>query len=188
MKNEIRKKMRILLSLQSDEERQQKSINIAESLFSLDEYKGAQEIALYMAFGFEVHTHGIINAAFLSGKKVYVPRVDEKKKCISLHEISSLGDLVPGYMGIPEPKTCKDAFDPLKIQLVIVPGLAFDSRGRRLGRGKGMFDRLLRKMKCPKIALAFDFQVIEAVPRASHDVPVDLIVTEKRVIRKKAGI
>lgn len=104
--------------------------------------------------------------------------------------LRSLDELETGLYGIKEPKELfrsrKDRiFDPKQIDLVIVPGLAFDINGNRLGRGKGYYDRFLRHLspKTLKIALAFECQIFETIPRDSNDVPMDLVVTEERIIR-----
>ncbi len=112
-----------------------------------------------------------------------VPAVDDKTETLTFHEIRSANELALGYKGIPEPKSPKCVFPHKKIDLAILPGLAFDEKGGRLGRGKGMFDKCIGELACLKIALAFDFQMVASVPAVSHDLPVDIVVTEKRVIR-----
>lgn len=108
--------------------------------------------------------------------------------------LRSLDELESGYGGIKEPKeifraSCDRKSDLGQIDLVIVPGLAFDRKGNRLGRGKGYYDRFLRRVssKTLKIALAFECQIFEAIPHGPDDVPMDLIVTEDRVIRKTSS-
>ena len=86
-------------------------------------------------------------------------------------------------MGIPEPNNKSKVFPSAEIEAAFIPGLAFDKRGHRLGRGKALFDRLLKHVDCPKIALAFDFQILDSVPTLPHDIAMDIVVTEKRVIK-----
>ena len=183
MKSEMRKRMKGLLANQPAEQRERKSKFIAASLFKLPEYQKARAILSYVSMEEEVSTRVIIANLISIGKTVVVPIVDPKTETLTFHEIKSADELVPGYKGIPEPKNCACVFPCAGIDLAIIPGLAFDEKGRRLGRGKGMFDKCLGELACPKIALAFDFQVVSSVPAASHDLPVDIIITEKRVIR-----
>ncbi|MBI4399828.1 5-formyltetrahydrofolate cyclo-ligase, partial [Candidatus Micrarchaeota archaeon] len=108
------------------------------------------------------------------------------KKEIELSEIRSLEELAPGAYGILEPK--KEFLRPAgyeEIQLVIVPGIAFDLKGNRIGYGLGYYDKLLPKLKCPKLALAFNFQVLPEIVEEKHDVKVDKIITETDVINIK---
>lgn len=97
-------------------------------------------------------------------------------------EITSIDDLVPGYRGIREPARKEPASE---VDAAIVPGVAFDERGGRLGYGGGFFDRFLESLDpgVPVVGVCFDAQIVEEVPREPHDRAVDLVVTERRVIR-----
>jgi 5-formyltetrahydrofolate cyclo-ligase len=182
-KTDMRKTMKDALASQSEEERKQKSRFITASLCNLPEYKGAKTILSYVSMAEEVSTLEFIKSSLSIGKTVIVPVVDNKTEILTFHEIRSEDELAPGYKGIPEPKSCKCVFPHQKIDLAILPGLAFDEKGGRLGRGKGMFDKCIGELACPKIALSFDFQMVASVPAVSHDLPVDIVITEKRVIR-----
>jgi 5-formyltetrahydrofolate cyclo-ligase len=183
-KAELRKVVKETLSKQPISEREGKSKLIINELIELKEYSKAKTILVYVSMKEEVSTDEFITRAIEDGKCVIVPAVDKNEESMTLHKINSLGELEPCYMGICEPKDRSCEAPCESIDLAIVPGLAFDSGGNRLGRGKGMFDKLFEKTKCPKIALAFDFQVIESVPVEKHDSPVDVIITEKRVLRQ----
>jgi len=103
-----------------------------------------------------------------------------------LHEIKDISELSPGYMGIPEPSLSGERLVRLDdIELVIIPGSAFDCSGNRLGYGGGYYDILLSegKRKVPVIALAYEEQLVDLIPSEVHDVKVDIIVTDKQVIR-----
>ena len=104
----------------------------------------------------------------------------------SLHDFDA--ELATGKFGILEPKPGAVRLTALdRIDAVLVPGLAFDETGNRLGRGLGHFDRLLRQTSGAKIALAFDFQVLDEVPAETHDARMDFIVTETRVVNPKGN-
>ncbi len=181
MKNETRKRMKELLEKQSCGEREEKSKLIMKRLLSVPEYKRAGTLLSYVSLDSEVSTREVISSAIAEKKMVLVPAV--RGECLSLHEIKTLEELKPGFMGIHEPKDCSKPVPLGAVELAIVPGLAFDEDGNRLGRGRGMFDRLFKGAGCFRIALAFDFQVLESIPSEPHDVPVELIITERRVIR-----
>lgn len=158
----------------------EKSSDIAESLFRLEQYKNAKSVMLFASFGNEVGTHEIIRKS-LANKTVLLPKVESHEIEPSL--ILDFDSLVPsGKWGILEPiELMKVAYK--NIDLVLVPGIAFDRRGFRLGFGFGYYDKFLKKVpKAVKIGLAFDFQVVDKIPKEEHDVPVDFIITEKRVI------
>ncbi len=134
----------------------------------------------FASFRSEVETEPMILRALRAGKRVVLPKVTGKE--LALYEIGDFGaDMERGAWGIPEPKT----FAPAKldeIDLIIMPGAAFDEQGNRLGYGAGFYDKLLSAFKRTAVALAFEAQIVSNVPVAPHDIPVGKIVTEKRVI------
>ena len=154
------------------------SERIKASLFSAKEYQSAKAVMFYVSFNKEVSTHKMIIES-LKTKIGIVPKCVKNE--IVPHKIQSFSELKKGTLGILEPKT-KKVFPKEKIDLIIVPGIAFDKRGFRIGYGKGYYDRFLKNIKAMKIALVFEFQVIEKVPNHEKDVPVDKIITEKRII------
>lgn len=154
------------------------SMKIKERIFSLGEFKKAKNVMLFVSFGSEVFTHEMILDA-LKSKNVIVPKIVDGK--LAPVRILSFEDLSSQKMNISEPKS-SECFDKRKIDLVVVPGVAFDSRGYRIGYGKGYYDDFLAGLKIPKIAIGFDLQVVERVPHEKHDVPVDMVVTDKRVL------
>ena len=160
--------------------REEKNNAIAQQLFLIPEFINSQNIFLYASLPDEVGTRKIIDAALLT-KRVHLPIINSETKEIELGEAESFDELKKGYCGILEP-TRKSNTDLSEIDLVIVPGRAFDERGHRIGRGGGYYDKLLLKTSCPKIALAFESQIIEEAPVEPHDIKVDKIVTETRVI------
>lgn len=157
----------------------EKSNKIAENLFNLGQYKKAKTVMFFVSFSSEVNTHGMIREA-LKRKTVIIPKVIGHE--IEPSVIIDFDNLIPGKFGILEPiEAMKIAYK--NIDLVLVPGIVFDKEGHRIGYGFGFYDKFLAKApKAVRIGLAFDFQVVDRIPREEHDVPVDLIVTEERVI------
>jgi len=153
-------------------------------------FRGSARLALYASFSNEVSTDEILACALRCGKEVCYPRVvREGGAHLSFYRVDSPDVLVPGAYGLKEPDQGAGRVDPEGLDLVVVPGVAFDTTGARLGFGKGYYDRALAGLECPVIALAYDFQVLEGekIPVEPHDVRVAAIVTERRVIEAGSG-
>jgi 5-formyltetrahydrofolate cyclo-ligase len=148
-------------------------------------YKKAQRLSLYASFQNEVLTDDIFKDAVEGGKEVYYPRVIRgAKRHLGFFKVGSLKELASGSYDIPEPEEKEEKISPGAFDLVVVPGVAFDEGGGRLGYGKGYYDMALKGLECPVVALAYEFQVIkEAISVEVHDVPVEAVVTEERVIK-----
>jgi len=162
------------------------SKKVEENLVSMPEFKAASLVVSYCALKDEVQTRPIIERAIAEGKRVAVVVADPKKRTLSFSEIDSFeGDLEPGSFGIMEPKAGRGRRVPLdEADVVLVPLVAWDDRGHRLGYGAGYFDRGLKGADgVLKVGLAMESQRVEAIPQTRHDVPLDVIVTEKRVLR-----
>ncbi len=163
------------------------SRHITYRLEHLREYKTARLPLFFISFRSEVSTREIILSRLLRGRPVVVPRTDISKRRLELFLIRDWKkDIVAGAYGIPEPdaQRCK-AVTPGNIDLVIVPGSVFDLRCGRFGYGGGYYDRFL-STEAPdavRVALAFDFQVRPAINTKTHDEPMDMIITESRIIR-----
>ncbi|MGQ9629826.1 MAG: 5-formyltetrahydrofolate cyclo-ligase [bacterium] len=161
-----------------------RSEEIARKLISSPEFESAGVVMVFVSFGSEVRTQRILNAALSSGKRVAVPLVQDKK-IIASELLDPENDLAPGTYGILEPKPeCVRPVPAEEIDLIVTPGLAFDRRGYRIGYGAGYYDRFFKTTRpdAPKIAVAFDFQVLDEVPTTERDLPVDAIITERRII------
>jgi 5-formyltetrahydrofolate cyclo-ligase len=166
---------------------------IKKRLFALKEFSRAKSVLFYVSFRSEVDTTGCLLDVIRSGKRLVLPVVDTEHSAIRLYEVSELSRLVPGYMGIPEPEKRDDLRVTLKeVDLVIIPGTGFDITGTRLGYGGGYYDRLLGyeskrlarvKKHITTIALAFEEQIGEKIPAEPHDIKVDMIVTDERLIK-----
>lgn len=167
----------------TDELKQEKSVVIIQKFLGLKQYSDSKIIIAYFPFRSEIDTRVIIEKAFKQGKKVALPKVNKKK--LDLYYIESLfSGLEPGCYDImePVPSECERAL-PLEIDLAIVPGVGFDTGMNRLGYGGGFYDRLLREIppQAPKIALAFDLQVVDRLPVSEHDLKIDILITESGI-------
>ena len=180
MKEEIRKKILEKRNNLSTYEIFEKSNKIISKLISLEEFKEAKKILCYVSFGSEVYTHGFIKA-YSSIKNIAVPVVNKEKNELILSCIRDWKELSTGAYGILEPKKIKKA-NPKEIEIAIIPGIAFDKRGYRIGYGEGYFDRLLSKMNAIRIAIAYELQIVNKIPDEKHDMKMDKIITEKRIL------
>lgn len=182
----LRQKMRPLRDSLSPEERRERSRRIFSGLESLPLYREAGLVLYYASFGSEVDTWEMMDHSLRSGKRIALPRVEETSLGMVAFEVKDLDrDLQPGYRGIREPQA--EGTRPVKaeeLRLVVAPGLAFDERGYRLGYGKGYYDRFLASLslRVPSVGLAYDLQIVEALPVSSRDFPLDFIVTDQRII------
>lgn len=180
-KKSLRQDMRSKLRVQSPEERKRKSRLIQERLFRLDAFRNARTVCFFVGLDEEVDTVPMIEKTLEMGKRVLVPRVHLEKKELKFFELRDLhSELSLGTLGILEPNAWAKAADPADAECVIVPGLAFDEKHRRLGRGAGFYDRFLARLgtKAAKIGLAFSFQVLPEIPLEDHDHPLDEVLTE----------
>lgn len=161
----------------------EKSRRIIDRLKEIEGYKNANTIMSYISLDVEVDTKELIKDELIKQNKVMlVPFVEENK--INISKLDNFENLVKGKFGVFEPKK-KERYDD-KIDLIIVPGVVFDEKGSRIGFGRGYYDKLLSELKDPlKIGLAFEEQIVDFLPTEEHDMPVDIIITEKRVINCK---
>lgn len=165
---------------------------IAERICALDSWARARAVLLTLPFRSEWDASIVAARALAAGKLTALPRVDPRARMLRLHRIVDLGrDVGPGHLGIPEPHADRPEVGLVAIDWVLVPGVAFDAAGQRLGYGGGFYDRLLPGLRSaiPRVAGAFEMQLVPAIPLAPHDCAVDAIVTETRVIdaRPRAG-
>lgn len=169
-------------------ERLQASAVIQARVQGLSIFRRAQTVHTYISFRDEVVTHDLIAAALQAGKLVVAPRVPEAGNSLQHFALASLADLRPGRFGIPEPDPARCVtVAPQDLDLVLVPGLAFDRQGNRLGYGKGYYDRFLAATAAARIALAFDEQLFARIPAGDADVRVDAIVTPSQIITTTAA-
>ena len=154
---------------------------IMKKLFSMKAFKQAQCVMFYVSKQYEVDTHEMIDEALRLGKRVAIPVTVKEEKRLIISELKCRkGDLVKGHYDIHQPAEGK--LRPLSIDdldMIIVPGIAFDSKNHRLGHGHGYYDKFL--MNVPEsiltIGLAYDFQVVPELPRHSFDIPVKKLIS-----------
>lgn len=164
----------------TDVERRTLSAEIAQHLFEGDLWNGAKSLTCFVSFANEVETLPIIQKAIDDGKRLFVPKVDKEKDILVFYQLTDpKTGLSVGTYGIPEPVSTIAA-DPSEPVLHLIPGLIFDRHGHRIGYGKGYYDAYLKKTSpyALKVALAFGFQLIEAIPHTKDDVMMDAIITE----------
>ncbi len=156
------------------------SRGIQEAFLALREFREAWVVHSYVGIkANEVRTDRILLETLRSGRRLVVPRVSGDR--LEHHEIHSLADLRAAPFGLLEPDPMAPTIEVEEIDLVAVPGVAFDRAGNRLGLGKGYYDRFLSGSRAVKAALLYSCQLVDEVPVARHDVPMDLLITEDAV-------
>jgi len=165
--------------------RRAKNRMICARLLSLDEFRKASVIFFFASFRTEVDTTEMIKSSLFSGKRVLLPKVDKDRHELLLYEIRDFGELAPGYMGIPEPPVSENQMSINDADIVIIPGAGFDASGNRIGYGGGYYDRLLSGLQknIPVVAPSFEEQLVDVLPSEPHDIRVQMIVTDRRLIR-----
>jgi 5-formyltetrahydrofolate cyclo-ligase len=195
----LKKRLRELLLAKRDgitkENKKIKDSAIRRRLFSLEYFKEAKTILFYASFRSEADTIKAIQNTLKLKKRVALPVVDTEHKQLKLYEVHDISELSLGCMGIPEPVAARALSMSLnEIDIEIIPGIGFDLKGNRLGYGAGYYDKLLShkskrfsktKGRITTIALAFEEQITEKIPSEPHDIRVDVIVTDKRLIHCK---
>ena len=159
-----------------------RSDEIHKRLFTLPELKSSETVLAFASIRNEVRTRPSMEAAWAIGKRVALPRVVADE--IRLYLVDSKTLLVEGAFSVPEPSEEAEQVRPDEVDFALVPALAVDPRGYRIGYGGGYYDRLIPRLeRACTCAVAYDFQLVSEVPELPFDVAVDLIVTDKRVIR-----
>lgn len=186
--------------LLSQEEVHDRSKKICNQLINLEEFKRRKNVLIYVSMPDEVQTKEIFRAGLQQGKTLASPIVQRDNKMLLLSVLSEAHvkellseaaniesrNWIKAKFGIMEPR--EETIQPIslsEIEFIVVPGVAFDRRGKRLGLGGGYYDRLLEKTKdtALAVALAFDFQIISTIPTQDHDQEVDMIITDSEIIK-----
>lgn len=158
-----------------------KNAAIYKKLHTLSLLHTADTICVYFSLADEVGTHAVISDLLKKGKTICIPKITDSS--LTLYKITTLSDLKISKMGIYEPVCTSNQISGEQIDVFIIPGIAFDRYGTRIGWGKGYYDKLLTSVTQPKIGLAFSEQIFPLLPRENHDIVMDIIVTEKEIIR-----
>ncbi len=187
-KKALRRKILEMRDAQTEEDIVCCSAEIEKRLTALDEWKKAEKIFFFYGYASEVRTEDMMIHALSDGKRIFIPRVMSAEE-MCFFEVKNLKGLVPDRHGIPEPPASWSPTDE-KSDLIIIPGVAFDRSCYRLGYGRGYYDRFLSiaGQDIPNVALAYELQMVDKVPRGEFDLPVDKVITEKEVIESTSSI
>jgi 5-formyltetrahydrofolate cyclo-ligase len=187
-KIQIREDIANIISAVTESELAKKVRAIENRLFEFANFLEAKIALLYVSGDNEVQTKNIIKRAYSYNKIVVLPAFDPKTFEMELMKVDKFTQaLKPGPRGVPEPNAGRCKIVPIdRIDIAIIPGIAFDEKGGRIGTGRGYYDRLIPKLAITtrKVALTLEEQIIPQVPMESHDKHVDIIITDKRIIYK----
>lgn len=181
LKNRLRQTMKAQLAAITPEEYLFFNSAIQQRFFELPIIKDSNKIMIYYSINQEVATIALINKLLLMGKTVILPACTPKKDlkaCI----IYDLNELIPGIFGLSEPGPTAPEIPPEDLDIIVVPGVAFDERGYRLGHGVGYYDRFLARTNACKLGLAYDFQIVQELPSSPHDIPVHAVLTPTKYL------
>jgi 5-formyltetrahydrofolate cyclo-ligase len=180
-KSAVRAEVRARLAALTTEERARGSTALCRTLLGSGLWRRSRTLLLFAPIAAEPDIAPLINAALAEGRTVALPRFHEADGCYEAAVIRSADDLLPpARFGVREPTPRCPALPVKQLDLALVPGIAFDATGRRLGRGGGFYDRLLRGMTGFKCGMAFDCQMAETLPNEPHDVILNGILTPTR--------
>ncbi len=187
-KIQIRDDISQIISAMPENERAEKTRAIENRLFEFANFLEAKIALLYVNCDHEVQTENIIKRSYQYNKIVVLPSFDPEKFEMSLMKVDHFAkNLVPGPRNVLEPDATRCKAVPMeRIDIAIIPGLAFDEKGGRIGTGRGYYDRLIPRLAITtrKVALTFEEQIVAQIPMESHDKHVDIIITDKRIIYK----
>ncbi len=187
-KIQIREDIANTVSALSKNEINERTTAIQDRLFEFANFLESKIALLYVSQNLEVPTNRIIKKSYAYNKIVVLPAFDPDSYKMTLMKVDSTEqELIPGPRGILEPDASKCKAVPMdRIDIAIIPGLAFDEKGGRIGSGTGYYDRLIPRLAITtrKVALTFEEQIVPQIPMESHDRYVDIIITDKRIIYK----
>ena len=184
-KNKLRKSILLERDDIEEELRNYKSDKIFDRFTLFSDESNFSSIFSYFHFRSEVKTNKIIKSLLENNKEVSLPKTYIKEKLIKAVQIKDINNLQPGAYGILESEELFKIIPPENLDCIIVPGAVFDRSGGRIGYGGGFYDRFFEKVstKTVKIGLAFDFQLKKTIPQEEHDIPLDIIITDKEIVR-----
>jgi len=183
-KTELRAKIRAMLEKISPAVRAVESIELCERLKA--QMSSARMILFFAPLPDELDVWPLLAESLAAGKTVALPFFDAAKKTYGARRLTNLqAEIIAGQFGVREPASSCVEIPLENFDLVLVPGMAFDSRGNRLGRGRGFYDRLLEKAGGIKCGVCHDFQLLEKIPAEPHDARVNFIFTPSRCVRRK---
>ncbi|MGY4690289.1 5-formyltetrahydrofolate cyclo-ligase [Salibacterium sp. K-3] len=178
-KKEIRLQIRNTFQQMPLSELEQQSRTIYHQLFQSCLWQNASTIAVTMSTKNEINTKPVIEQAWREGKITGIPKTEPLDKTLAFYHITSYEETKQAFAGIWEPDpTAAVLLQPGAFDLIIVPGMAFDREKYRIGFGGGYYDRFLQNIDAPACALLYSFQLFNWIPRESHDIPLDFLVTD----------
>ena len=162
---------------------------IIEKLCALPGYQHAKVILTYMGFGSEIETQPFVERILVDGKMVVLPRVDRASRSLILHAVNSLSELEVSKWGIREPRANTPPVPLSTVEFALLPGVAFDRTGNRLGYGRGYYDKLFSAANpaLARVAAGFSCQIVDAVPVTSFDQKIDILITENEIFKISHG-
>ena len=168
----------------SPSERAVASRAIVDKLCTLTNYQSANVALIYMTFGSEIETKPFFERIVADGKMVVLPRVDKPSQTLMLHSVESVAELQCSRWGIFEPATSAPMVALKEVGFALLPGVAFDRTGNRLGYGRGYYDKLLSRADptLARVAAAYACQIVEKVPAGPWDQKIDALITENEII------
>jgi 5-formyltetrahydrofolate cyclo-ligase len=160
------------------------SIAILQRVVALPEYMNAKVVLTYMGFGTEIETQWFLERIVADGKIAVLPRVDRASQSLILHSASGVAELMTSKWGIREPSNDAPVMPIANVDFVLMPGVAFDRTGNRLGYGRGYYDKLIAAANpaLTRVAAGYGCQIVDRVPVDSHDQKVQRIITENEII------
>ena len=179
-KYDVRKRIATMKSLLEEVDKIAASEAVFSRLESNAAFQLAEKVLLYHSLPDELGTHRFLNR-WKDRKQFFLPRVNGVHLELLPYEESRLEI---GSFHIEEP-TGNEVHEVDEMEVIVVPGVAFDRKGRRLGRGKGFYDRLLKTAKGLKVGVGYEFQLVDELPAEEHDVPMDIVITEHTTIITK---
>ncbi len=182
MKKEIRTNIKTQRDNLTKDWIEENSAKICAQIIETEEFQNAQNIGIYLALNGEVELNALIKFCRENQKKIFVPIYDSNEKICFMSEWPESSELKNGQWGVLEPENAVAA-KPDEIEIMIVPGVAFDFDCERLGRGGGYYDRMLAESKSYKIGVAFQFQMFESLESEEHDIAMDLVITNNNIYR-----
>lgn len=178
-KDDIRRRVKARKSLLTEKERSDSARNVFDQLEKLAAFALSNRILIYNSLPDELSTRDFIQR-WMGSKKFFLPRVNGIDLDILPYDSQRMHI---GAFRIEEP-TGNDITDPELLEMIIVPAVAYDRNGNRVGRGKGYYDRLLKRTKALRVGVAYDFQLVDEIDCEPHDIPVDIVITETTIYRR----
>ena len=184
-KSAQRKKYLACLKALSPADRDTFSRRALDRFVARDAYRNAATIMGYVSFGTEFPTNALLRRILADGKTLALPRAAANDMSMTVHAVKNIDTELEGHgLGFHQPKASCPLIDVAAVDIVVTPGVGFDSKGNRLGRGAGYYDRFLARpgLRAFVCALAFECQIADAIVSEAHDRPMDMILTEDKII------